>query len=101
MADRRTKYPKTLSYSKFDPGGSIDSGLSNSIDSRDRYSRVPGDATAVESVSISRENINVFVEVPGPSFLKRLCFGSEEHEKPSRKQVLFDGEYKIASVNTE
>ena len=101
MADRRTKYPKTLSYSKFDPGGSIDSGLSNSIDSRDRYSSVPGDTTAVENVSISWENINVFVEVPEPSFLKRLCFGTEEHEKPSRKQVLFNGEYKIASVNTE
>ena len=97
MADRlrpsivcSKKNPNTLGYSTFDPGGSIDSGLS------DKYSStsVLDDAIAVEgageSVSISWENIDVFVKVPGPSFLKRLCFGTEEHEKPTRKQVLYN-----------
>lgn len=83
---RNKKYPKTLGYSTFDPGGSIDSGLSSSTDNRD--AAVEG-ANPRETLSISWENIDVFVEIPGPSFLKRLCFGTEEDEQPTRKQVLF------------
>lgn len=81
------KAPKVQGYSTFDPGGSIDSGLSFSLD--EKGSR----ATAIErqSVSISWENIDVFVQLPGPSFFKRLCFGTEESEKPRTKQVLFNG----------
>jgi len=94
MANCRTKYPKRLGYSKFDPGGSVDGGFPNSIDNKDRYTSVP---TAVEKVSISWENIDVVVEVPGPSFLKRLCFGTEEHEKPTSKQVLFIGKNQVAA----
>lgn len=97
---RSKTYPKAQGYSTFDPEGSIDSGLSNSVDNRDLSAssvsgRLPSKATAVEDarerVSISWENINVFVEEPGPSFLKRLCCGTKEHEKPTRKQVLFNG----------
>lgn len=84
-------YPKTRGYSTFDPGSSIDSGL----DDKDASIRNSDNATAVEDtrerVSISWKNIDVLVEVPRPSFLKRLCFGTEEHEKPARKQVLFNG----------
>ena len=87
---RNKKYPKTLGYSTFDPGGSIDSGLSSSTDNRD--AAVEG-ANPRETLSISWENIDVFVEIPGPSFLKRLCFGTEEDEQPTRKQVLFKGNY--------
>ena len=94
MADHRKKYPKRLGYSKFDPGGSIDSGLSNSTHNKERYLCVP---TGVENVSISWENIDVVVKVPGPSFLKRLCFGTEEHEKATSKQVLFNGKNQVTA----
>jgi len=84
--------PRKLGYSTFDPGASIDSGLSSSTEVR-RPRRTPAD-TAVEDtrerVAISWENIDVFVEVPGPSFLKRLCCRTKENEKPTWKQVLFN-----------
>lgn len=99
MADRSSllrskKNPKALGYSTFDPGGSIDSGLSSSTDRNSRtngiaHAEVVEDAS--ERVSISWENIQVFVEQPGPSFLKRLCFGTDENERPTSKQVLFNG----------
>ncbi|KAL9966625.1 hypothetical protein ACROYT_G024728 [Oculina patagonica] len=86
------KAPKAQGYSTFDPGGSIDSGLSFSSDYRDsRANGIPrAKAIERERVSISWENIDVFVELPGPSFLKRLCFGSKENERPTTKQVLFN-----------
>ncbi|KAJ7318623.1 ATPase [Desmophyllum pertusum] len=85
---RSKRNPKALGYSTFDPGGSIDSGLSRSTDAN-RKSRA-NDAS--ERVSISWENIQVFVEQPGLSFLKRLCtcFGTKENEIPTSKQVLFN-----------
>lgn len=88
---RSKRNPKALGYSTFDPGGSIDSGLSRSTDAN-RKSRA-NDAS--ERVSISWENIQVFVEQPGPSFLKRLCtcFGTKENEIPTSKQVLFNGRW--------
>lgn len=91
--DHSKRYPRYQGYSRFDPGASAGSGLSNS--SEEVYSGRSVDRIGVkesrEKVSVSWENIDVFVEVPGPSFLKRLCFGIEEHEKPTSKQVLFDG----------
>ena len=85
--------PRKLGYSTFDPGASIDSGVSFSGENK----RTPWTVTAVEEsrdgVSISWENIDVFVEVPGPSFLKRLCSGNKRNEKPTTKQVLFNGKY--------
>lgn len=90
------KAPKVQGYSTFDPGGSIDSGLSFSTDERgSRANGIPSSTTAIERqrVSISWENIDVFVELPGPSFFKRMCFGTEENERPRTKQVLFNGKY--------
>lgn len=87
------KAPKAKGYSTFDPGGSIDSGLSFSSDYKDSRANGIPRATAIERerVSISWENVDVFVELPGPSFLKRLCFASRENERPTTKQVLFNG----------
>ena len=83
---------KPQGYSTFDPSGSIDSGLSFSTDSR---ANGTPEATAIEysreRVSISWENIDVFVEQPGPSCFKRLCFGTKENERPTSKQILFNG----------
>lgn len=94
---RDKKYPNSPGYSKLIPGASVDSGFSNSSDGRDICASLPGSSTAGEdtreTISISWENIDVFVEIPGPSFLKRLCFGAREHEKPTSKQVLFNGRY--------
>lgn len=93
---RSKKHPGAVGYSTFDPGGSLDSGLSIST-TDDRTTRTNGltyDAAvedARERVSISWENIQAFVEQPGPSFLKALCFGTDENEKPTKKQVLLNG----------
>ena len=89
---RDKKYPKSPGYSKLFPGASVDSGFSNSSDGRDICASTAGEDTR-ETISISWENIDVFVEIPGPSFLKRLCFGAGEQEKPTSKQVLFNGRY--------
>ena len=92
---RSKKRPDAGGYYSFDPSGSIDSGLSIGPD--DRTTRTSGHAyvAAVEDtrerVSISWENIDAFVDQPGPSFLKRLCFGTDENQKPSKKQVLLKG----------
>ena len=87
---------KAKGYSTFDPGGSIDSGLSFSSDNRDTG---PNGVSVIdharESVSISWEHIDVLVELPGPSGLKRLCFGSEGNALPRTKQVLFNGKWHI------
>lgn len=92
---RNTRHPNTPGYSTFDPGGSIDSGLSFSTDEINSTANGFADAEVVEDtrerISISWENIQVFVEQSGPSFLKRLCFGTKEDEKPTSKQVLFNG----------
>ncbi|XP_020625262.1 uncharacterized protein LOC110062656 [Orbicella faveolata] len=81
-----------VGYSTFDPSGSIDSGLSISPD--DSTARTGGGAyvaaveDARERVSISWENIQAFVDQPGPSFFKRLCFGTDENQTPTKKHVL-------------
>ena len=104
MADRSSllrsnKNPKLLGYSSFDPGGSIDSEISSSGEGR--VSKEHGSKSAgkvvedAERVSISWENIQVFVEQPGPSFIKRLCFGKNENEAAKRKQILFNGRLKL------
>lgn len=92
---RNKRHPRVPGYSTFDPAGSIDSGLSFSTDDRNStahgfpYAEVIEDAR--DGISISWENIQVFVEQPGPSFLKRLCFGTKEDENTTSKQVLFNG----------
>ena len=45
-----------------------------------------------EKVSISWENLDVFVKVPQPSLRKRLHL-TEEQEKPTMKQVLYNRKY--------
>lgn len=86
------KKSKAQGYSTFDPGGSIDSGLSFSSDDRDASANgISVIDHARERVSISWEHIDVLVELPGPSCLKRLCFGSEGNALPRTKQVLFNG----------
>ena len=86
---------KAHGYSTFDPGGSVDSGISSSADARILRTNGLTSAAVVEEaserVSISWENIQVFVEQPGPSFVKRLCSGTKENEAPTSKQVLFNG----------
>ena len=86
---------KAQGYSTFDPGGSIDSGLSFSTDERDTRTNGAITGTVIdharERVSISWEHIDVFVEQPGPSCWKRLCFRTEENALPASKQVLFNG----------
>ncbi len=46
-----------------------------------------------QKVDLSWENINVEVELPKPSFLKRCFNKSDEPTKPAFKQILFDGNY--------
>lgn len=85
--------PLAQGYSTFDPGGSIDSGLSSGTEYRpSRTNAIPSAIEdARESVSISWEEIDVFVEQPGPSCFRRLCFETNENERPASKQVLFKG----------
>lgn len=93
LLPRRNK-PRRMGYSTFDPGASVDSGLSFSAeDGQDAAQTASQIITedAKESVSISWQNIDVFAEVPGPSFLKRVCFGTKENEQPKTKQILFNG----------
>lgn len=84
-----------VGYSTFDPSGSIDSGLLISPD--DSTARTGGGAyvaaveDARERVSISWENIQAFVDQPGPSFLKRLCSGTDENQTQTKKHVLVNG----------
>nr|XP_058944927.1 protein white-like [Pocillopora verrucosa] len=88
------KSSKSRGYSTFDPGGSIDRGIIASEDPERSSKRNNPRATTIEeereSLSISWENIDVFVEQPGPSFLKRLCFGTGDNERPTTKQILFN-----------
>lgn len=80
--------PRKLRYSTFDPGASIDS-----TDSGRLIPKTTSIEDVGERVSISWENINVFVENPRPSLFKRLCGGIQEIEKPTKKQVLFGGKW--------
>lgn len=48
-----------------------------------------------QKVDLSWENINVEVELPKPSFLKRCFNKSDEPTKPAFKQILFDVTGKI------
>ena len=83
---------KAQGYSTFDPGGSIDSGISFSSGDRDATANGIAEIDhARERVSISWEHIDVFVELPRPPRLKRLCFGTQGNELPQSKQVLFNG----------
>lgn len=95
LHDRKSS--KSRGYSTFDPGGSIDRGILASEDPERSSKRNNPRATTIEeereSLSISWENIDVFVEQPGPSFLKRLCFGTGDNERPTTKQILFNGEW--------
>lgn len=94
LHDRKSS--KSRGYSTFDPGGSIDREILASEDLERSSKRNNPRATTIEeereSLSISWENIDVFVEQPGPSFLKRLCFGTGDNERPTTKQILFNGE---------
>ena len=67
---------------------------SNATSNRD-YNRSPLNNFEYtrEKVSISWENLDVFVKVPQPSLRKRLHLISEEQEKPTRKQVLYNRKY--------
>ena len=96
MADRspflrRKKNPKLPGYSTFE-----DSGISSNIEETASTKRGLKSSTVVEDasdrVSISWENIQVFVENPRPSIIKRLCsFGKNENEVVKSKQILFNG----------
>lgn len=101
MADRspflrRKKNPKLPGYSTFDSRISKDSGISSNIEETASTKRGLKSSTVVEDasdrVSISWENIQVFVENPRPSIIKRLCsFGKSENEVVKSKQILFNG----------
>ena len=68
---------------------------SNATSNRD-YNRSPLNNFEYtrEKVSISWENLDVFVKVPQPSLIrKRLHLITEEQEKPTRKQVLYNRKY--------
>ena len=67
---------------------------SNATSNRD-YNRSPLNNFEYtrEKVSISWENIDVFVKAPRPSLRKRLHLITEEKGKPKRKQVLFNRKY--------
>ena len=85
--------PKREGYSTFDSGASTDYGRpSLSAEYETPQSSI---ITSIEdskgSVSISWQNINVFVEIPEPSFFKRLCFCTNEGDASTKKQVLFNG----------
>ena len=90
----RRNNPRRMGYSTFDPGASVDSGLSFSAEEGQDAAQISSQIIteeARERVSISWQNIDVFAEVPRPSFLKRLCFGTKENEQPKTKQILFKG----------
>lgn len=100
MADRspflrRKKNPKLPGYSRFDSRISKDSGISSNTEETASTKRGLKSSTVVEDasdrVSISWENIQVFVENPRPSIIKRLCsFGKSENEVVKSKQILFN-----------
>ncbi|XP_074623460.1 protein white-like isoform X3 [Acropora palmata] len=91
--------PKREGYSTFDSGASTDYGRpSLSAEYETPQSSI---ITSIEdskgSVSISWQNINVFVEIPEPSFFKRLCFCTNEGDASTKKQVLFNASGKVAA----
>ena len=102
---RSKNRPDALSYSSFDHSGSLDSGLSITRDDRTTRKNGRGYVAAVEDnrarVSISWENIQAFVEQPGPSFLKKLCFGTDENQNTTKKQVLLNGMWVVRLVMFE
>lgn len=111
MADRspflrRKKNPKLPGYSTFDSRISKDSGISSNIEETASTKRGLKSNTVVEDasdrVSISWENIQVFVENPRPSIIKRLCsFGKSENEVVKSKQILFNGSKWISVFGVE
>ena len=72
-----------------------DGVLTNNATSNRDYNRSPLNNFEYtrEKVSISWENLDVFVKVPQPSLRKRLHLITEEQEKPTRKQVLYNRKY--------
>lgn len=85
--------PKREGYSTFDSGASTDYGrsLSAEYESTPQTSIITNIEDSRGRVSISWQNINVFVEIPGPSFFKRLCLSMNESDTSTKKQVLFNG----------
>ena len=75
---------------------SVDSALSDSSEDGGIHASRPDSSLSYEGVkqqvSICWENIDVFVEVSSPSFLKRLCFDKQYQEKAKVRQVLCNGE---------
>ncbi|XP_074623196.1 protein white-like isoform X4 [Acropora palmata] len=71
---------------------SVDSALSDSSEDGEIHTSRPDSILGYEGVkqqvSICWENIDVFVEVSRPSFLKRLCFDKQYQETAKVKQVL-------------
>ena len=102
---RSKNRPDAEGYSSFDPSGSLDSGLSITPDDRTTRTNGRSYVAAAEDarakVSISWENIQAFVEQPGPSFLKKLCFGTDENQNTTKKQVLLNGMWIVRLVMLE
>lgn len=75
---------------------SVDSALSDSSEDGEIHASRPGSSLSYEDsrrrVSICWENIDVFVEVSRPSFLKRLCFDKKYQGAAKVKQILSNGE---------
>lgn len=75
---------------------SVDSALSDSSEDGEIRTSRPDSSLSYEGVrqqvSICWENIDVFVEVSRPSFLKRFCFDKQYQETAKIKQVLCNGE---------
>ncbi|KAK2570269.1 Protein white [Acropora cervicornis] len=71
---------------------SVDSALSDSSEDGEIHTSRPDSSLSYEGVkqqvSICWENIDVFVEVSRPSFLKRLCFDKQYQETAKVRQVL-------------
>lgn len=75
---------------------SVDSALSDSSEDGEIHTSRPDSSLSYEGVkqqvSICWENIDVFVKVSRPSFLKRLCFDKQYQETAKVRQVLCNGE---------
>ncbi|XP_068753100.1 protein white-like isoform X1 [Montipora capricornis] len=93
--------PRRLGYSTFGPGASANNGQPFGDECETpQNSNVTDIKDSRDSVSISWQNINVFVRTAGPSFFKRMCFQTEEDNTPKKKQVLFNvsGKVKAGSL---
>lgn len=85
--------PEREGYSTFDSGASTDFGrrsLSAEYETP-QSSIITNIEDSRRRVSVSWQNIDVFVEIPSPSFFKRLCLSMNEGNTSTKKQVLFNG----------